>query len=277
MKNIKERKTIIDFGNQWLKFKQNYNQKSDLKQIFNNYFKIFPKKKFLNKKKIGVDIGCGSGRWASFIAKRVKFLYLIDASSKAVAVAKETMKNQENTKVLNKNIYNLKLKKNFFDFAYCLGVLHHVKNIDLTLKNINHILKKNGVFLLYLYYSFENRSITYKFIWRLSNLLRILISNLPFLFKQFICDVIAFTIYFPISRLSKYISKLGMNFHYIPLYYYKDFSIYTLRTDSLDRFGSKIENRFSKTDIKKILIKTGFKDIKFSSSEPYWCVVCYKK
>ena len=50
-----------------------------------------------------------------------------------------------------------------------------------------------------------------------------------------------------------------------------------MKTDALDRFGTKIEKRFSKKDIYELLINNGFKDITFSDKSPYWCVCCYKK
>ena len=63
----------------------------------------------------------------------------------------------------------------------------------------------------------------------------------------------------------------------MPLDYYKNESLYTMRTDSLDRFGTKLENRFSKIQIKNLLFLSGFKDIKFSDKMPYWVAICKKK
>jgi hypothetical protein len=42
-----------------------------------------------------------------------------------------------------------------------------------------------------------------------------------------------------------------------------------MRTDSLDRFGTKLENRYSQVEIKEMLEKSGFKDIKFSDRMPF--------
>ena len=39
-----------------------------------------------------------------------------------------------------------------------------------------------------------------------------------------------------------------------------------MRNDSLDRFGTKYEKRYSKTDIIKLFKKAGFKNIKISNS-----------
>jgi hypothetical protein len=50
-----------------------------------------------------------------------------------------------------------------------------------------------------------------------------------------------------------------------------------MRTDSLDRFGTRLENRFTKSEILKMMQEAGLKHILFSNSKPYWCAVGYKK
>ena len=59
--------------------------------------------------------------------------------------------------------------------------------------------------------------------------------------------------------------------------FYKDKSFYTMRTDSLDRFGTRIEKRFSKKEIESMLLEAGFNKIKFSDKIPYWIAIGYKK
>jgi len=49
-----------------------------------------------------------------------------------------------------------------------------------------------------------------------------------------------------------------------------------MRTDALDRFGTLIEKRFSKEEITEMMLKSGLKNIVFSSTKPYWCAVGIK-
>ena len=60
-----------------------------------------------------------------------------------------------------------------------------------------------------------------------------------------------------------------------PLSYYRYKPFYIMRNDSLDRFGTKYEKRYSKNDIINLFKKTGFKRIKISKHRPYWCAVGY--
>ena len=50
-----------------------------------------------------------------------------------------------------------------------------------------------------------------------------------------------------------------------------------MKTDSLDRFGTRLEKRFSKDEIKTMLSESGFRDIKFSEKMPHWVAIAYKK
>ena len=68
MKKKNLNNVISDFGDEWEKFDNETLSNKELRNIFNNYFKIFPKKYF-TKNKVGIDLGSGSGRWAYFVVK----------------------------------------------------------------------------------------------------------------------------------------------------------------------------------------------------------------
>jgi len=270
-----EKNVIENFGKEWDNFDQSSNN-IELKKVFENYFNIFPKK-FLNKKLVGADIGCGSGRWAKYILPLVKHMHLIDPSKKSIKVANNNLKNFNNLTFHNIDVASLNNIKQEFDFAYSLGVLHHIKDTQKGITCIANKLKKGAPFLIYLYYNFENRNFFFKFLWLLSNLFRLFISNLPFKLKKFLTNFIALTIYFPLKYIYKLMKFLSINIKKFPLSYYHNKTFYMMRTDSLDRFGTLIEKRFSKKEIILMLEKSGFENVRFSSKEPYWTVICYKK
>ena len=49
-----------------------------------------------------------------------------------------------------------------------------------------------------------------------------------------------------------------------------------MRTDALDRFGTRLEKRFSRSDIVEMLRAAGCVDPAFSTHAPYWVVVSRK-
>ena len=276
MKKKNQNEVINDFGNEWAKFDNISVSNLELKKIFNSYFYIFPKK-FFNKNAVGIDLGSGSGRWAKFIIPKIKKIYLLEPSTKAINVSKKKFKKHKNIEYLNIEIKKLDLKNNSLDFAYSLGVIHHLKYPVKSFKIVNKKLKKNSPFLVYLYHNFEENSKLYNYIWQISEIFRKIICKQNFFIKSLICDIIALLVYFPLAKVSLILDKLGFNIKNIPLNIYKNKSFYIMRNDSLDRFGTKYEKRYSKKDILRLFKKTGFYNIKISTKEPYWCAVGYKK
>ena len=138
---MKFENTVKDFGDEWEKFDNQDLDTIELKKIFKSYFYIFPKERF-NKKKIGIDLGSGSGRWAKLVAPKVKKLYLLEPSGKAIEVSKKKLKFNKNVTYINKEIKDIDKIKKTFDFAYSLGVIHHLSYPEKAFKLIRSKLKK---------------------------------------------------------------------------------------------------------------------------------------
>lgn len=274
MKNF-DKKTIKSFGDEWSKFDQSQMSKEEAKEIFKKYFNIFPWSS-LPKNAEGFDMGCGSGRWASFVAPRVSILNCIDPSS-AIHVAKLRLKKFNNINFYNKSVDDFSLQENSQDFGYSLGVLHHVPNTQLAIKSCVRFLKPEAPLLLYLYYALDDRPQWFTLLWKLSDILRKIISNFSPSLKLFCTNLIATLVYYPIARICKILDILNINVKNIPLSFYKNKSFYTMRTDSRDRFGTILEHRFSKSQIKHMMENAGLYKIKFSENEPFWCVIGFKK
>ena len=274
MKNI-DKKTVEDFGEEWIKYNQSSIHDEELKKLWNQYFDIFSFEELSNDSE-GFDMGCGSGRWAKFVANKVHLLNCIDPSEKALNVAKRNLSNFSNIRYFNASVNDNILKENSQDFGYCLGVLHHIPDTLEGIKACAKLLKKDAPFLLYLYYNFENRSSFFKLIWRLSDFIRKIISSLSPKTKIFITSIIAYLIYYPLARFVFISEKLGIDVSNLPLSDYRNKPIYFMKTDALDRFGTRLEKRFSKDEIQRMLQEAGFRDIRFSKNMPFWVSISRK-
>lgn len=279
MKNTKlnnsDVKTIHSFSDEWSKFDQSKLPDKEAHKIFEEYFSIFPWEQ-LSKSSQGFDMGCGSGRWAKIVAPKVGHLHCIDPSS-AIMIAKKNLNLIPNVTFYNSSADEVVLPLESQDFGYSLGVLHHIPDTEKGMRSCVAYLKPNAPFLVYLYYSFDNRSLLYRFIWRLSDILRQVIHRMPSPIKIFFTDLFAFFIYYPLAKISYLLEYFNFSFDFIPLSYYRNHSFYTMRTDSRDRFGTPLEKRFSKIEIENMLKKVGLRDIIFSDKAPYWCAIGYKK
>ena len=270
-----DNKTIQSFGDEWLRFDQRGMTNEEALNIFKNYFSLFSFNK-LPKDSVGFDMGCGSGRWAKFVAPKVGLLHCIDPSA-AIQVAKNNLKDFKNIKYHQQSLDECKLEEKSQDFGYSLGVLHHVPNTTSAIKSCVKLLKPGAPFLLYIYYSFDNRPIWFKFLWVLTDYIRLGVHRLPNYLKFLICDFIAFFIYYPLARFTLIFEKIGLELKNFPLYFYRSKSFYVMRTDSRDRFGTPLEKRFSKKEINEMMIDSGLENIKFKDSLPFWTAIGFKK
>lgn len=265
--------TVEGFGEEWNAYKQT--DLKDLKASFDQYFTIFPWD-LLNKNSEGFDMGCGSGRWAKFIAPHVGKLNCIDPSEKALRVARLNLKEHNNCTFEQSIVDDCSLKNCSQDFGYSLGVLHHIPDTRKAMRACVSKLKPGAPFLVYLYYRFDNKSVLFTAIWRLSDISRKLICLLPFPLKLVITKIIAITVYYPLARFSLLLERIGFNVCDIPLSDYRHKSLYTMSTDALDRFGTRLEQRFTKNEIYEMMKDSGLKSITFSSTTPFWVAVGYK-
>lgn len=267
-------RTVASFGDEWQRFDQQGMAPEEAERVFGDYFAIFPWDQ-LPPDAEGFDMGCGSGRWARFVAPRVGRLHCIDPSS-ALAVARQSLADQPNVQFHQASVAASGLPPNSQDFGYSLGVLHHVPDTAAAIRSCAALLKPGAPLLLYLYYAFDNRPRWFRWLWRLSNAARLLIRRLPPRPKQLVTDLIAFTVYWPLARLAALAEAACLPVASFPLSYYRHCSLYTMRTDARDRFGTPLEQRFSRSQIRAMCSAAGLVDLQFSPGAPYWCVLGFK-
>lgn len=117
---------MIDLTNIWLKI---------LKQI------IKPRKV--------LEIGCGNGRNAIYLAQKGCTVTAVDISQRAIDWAKEQAEvNSVKIQFVCENIFNLNLELQEFDYIYDSGCFHHLSPHRRVsyIQFINKYLKNNGYF-----------------------------------------------------------------------------------------------------------------------------------
>ncbi|QDL39138.1 class I SAM-dependent methyltransferase [Rhodoferax sediminis] len=267
-------KTVNGFGDEWERFDQSALPLEEQRRIFEMYFAIFPWSS-LPSNAVGFDLGCGSGRWAKLVAPRVGHLHCIDPSV-ALKVAKRNLIGNDNCEFHLASVDSIPLQDASMDFGYSLGVLHHVPDTQSAITSCVQKLKPGAPFLTYLYYAFDNRPIWFRAIWKLSDIIRNVVSKLPHILRYWVSQIIAGAVYYPIAKLTLGLGKAGIDVRNIPLSSYKDCSFYTMRTDALDRFGTRLEQRFTRVQIRKMMERAGLERVEFSPNLPYWCAVGYR-
>jgi len=276
LKNNLDTEVIEGFGDEWSRFDQTSLSATDLKDIFNDYFSVFPWGN-IDDNSMGFDLGCGSGRWAKLVAPRVGQLHCIDASEATLNVAKKNLQEFSNCHFHHASVDSIPLADGSADFCYSLGVLHHIPDTQSGIRACVQKLRPGAPFLLYLYFAFDNKPRWYRALWKVSDSIRFFISRSPFFIRYVLSQVIASLVYFPLARVAGLIERLGGDSDSFPLSYYRKHSFYVMRTDALDRFGTRLEQRFTRKEIEEMMRKAGLENISFSNSQPFWCACGIKQ
>lgn len=262
---------VNSFGEEWSKFNDFKDEEID--KLGKMYFDILDEK-MVNKNTYAIDIGCGTGRWTKYLLNRIGFIEAIDPS-KAIITADSLIGKNDKIRLSMASTDNIPFADETFDFGMSIGVLHHIPNTQKAMIDCVKKIKIGGYFYTYLYYNLENKGSIFKFILVLVTLLRKLISKLPTTIKKIACDVIALLVYMPIILLGRLFNAFGFPkiAKNLPLNMYQNQTFFVIRNDSLDRFGTSLEQRFSKKEIVTMMNNCGLEDIIISKNLPYWHAV----
>jgi SAM-dependent methyltransferase len=265
---------VIDsFGHEWATFDYDETETTEaLNAQFKAYCTPIDLNQFNPKISVAADFGAGSGRWASRLIPFFSLVYALEPSDGASKVLKNKFADEARIVVLQETVGANSIPLDSLDLAMSLGVLHHIPDTALAIKDVSLRIKPGGMFLCYLYYNLENKPFFYKLVFKAVNTVRQVISLLPQRIKRIVCSSIAAVIYWPLARFSKLINKIGMNTSNIPLHHYAEMPFVMLANDALDRFGTSLEQRFSKAEITEMLTLAGFdvSTLSFSELEPFW-------
>ena len=272
---------VIDgFGHEWAAFDYAETETAEaLDAQFAAYCAPLDFGQFDPATSVAGDFGAGSGRWSSRLAPYFSLVYALEPSNGASQVLRKKFTGDPKIVVLQETVGVNSIPTASLDLAMSLGVLHHIPDTALAIKDVSRSIKPGGVFLCYLYYNLENKPTYYKVIFKGVNVMRRVISASPQKVRRLSATVIAAIVYWPLARLSRVLSKLGRNTSNLPLHHYADMPFVMLANDALDRFGTSLEQRFSKAEITEMLRAADFDltTLKFSDSEPFWTFAVNKK
>jgi SAM-dependent methyltransferase len=275
-----DQRVIDSFGEEWSVFNYADEQSGDaLDILFESYTSIVGLSQFALKTSTAADFGAGSGRWTSRLLPFFKSVYALEPSDKAFGVLQAKFSKVEKVVLLHQTVGDNSIPAESLDFAMCLGVLHHIPDTKSAMKSIYEKIKPGGIFNCYLYYKLGDKALHFRVIFHFASIIRWVISRLPVRTKKFLCRVIAVVIYLPFARTSRILASRGFDVSNIPLNHYAEQPFLMMKNDALDRFGTRLEQRFSKKEIELMLEDVGFdlQTLKYSTSEPFWTFTVRKK
>ena len=268
--------TVSSFGEEWNAFHQF--AEDEMMRLGDEYFDIVTSE-MLNSSSSVLEVGCGSGRFLKYLCNKVHYIVGVDPSD-AIFASDHLVGKKDNVCLVKASANNLPFEKESFDFVYSIGVLHHIPDTRKAMQACVDQVKPGGYFFTYLYYDLDNRGVLFRSLYNFSNLIRKGISRMKGKPKRMICDVLAVSVYMPFIGFSRFLKMVGVKEKYrskIPLFGYENKSFYIIRNDSLDRFGTPLEQRFSRKEIQDMMEQTGLEQIIFSNNIPYWHAIGKKR
>jgi len=258
-----EKKTQESFGYEWQKFKYDL----DLwDEEFLRYTHPVGKDFYANK--LGLDAGCGYGRYTRSALQFGAEVVGLDISP-AVDGAKEFLSLYAKFHPVQANILQLPFKEGVFDFIFSLGVLHHTENPERSFHQLVRSLKKGGKILIWVYSQKKGRAIA------LARPLFSITQNIPFPVLSILCFLFSFFgfifYHLPIRFIQRFpgAENLLMRFpHFLtfsPTHSRLPFKVHY--NDLFDSLSAPITHVHKSSDVESWFRTGGLK--RFSISDPW--------
>lgn len=219
-------------------------------------------KDFKNKKIL--DAGCGMGRNSFWpLLYEAKEVIAFDHDQQIIKVTKKNLSKFKNAKVFLGSIYDIKYK-DYFDIAFSIGVIHHLKYPQKAVNNLISSVRKNGLILIWVYGKEDNR-VTVKVI----NSLRYFTSKAPFwlvnVFSHFL--TVIFWFYLKLfNPTHPYLKQLS------------NFKFWHLKLIIFDQLIPPIANYWTRQEALSLLNDSRLKNIKiYRVNHNSWALIAHKK
>jgi SAM-dependent methyltransferase len=263
-------RTINDFGNQWLihgRIDEDY-WTSD--QMFRDHFENQTLPFSDLEDSVVVDIGSGSGRILKMLSRyHPRKLYGIEPSH-GFRILQENTSDISNLELINSSAEKFQLDKKA-NFAFSLGVIHHIPDPIDAIKNIYNQISENGIFVMWVY-GYENNE-TYVIFQRIFRKLFRLIPDLILdrisLFITYVLDLYLFL------SLRLFNSRLPLTSYLDSLF--RKCGRRQKKYIVFDQLNPVYAKYYKKEEVVSLLKNAGFSEVKMFHRHSYsWTAIAFK-
>jgi SAM-dependent methyltransferase len=251
--DLTARRTQNSFGYEWSHF-NDWRQSGETN--FNDYFQGAP----WGSLRTGVvlDAGCGMGRHARHVAAYAGRVVAVDFS-RAIDQAARNVADLGNVDCVQADLLELPFADESFDYAYSLGVLHHLSETERALRTLIRKVRPGGRLRVYLYWKrhgWQGRVLA------VVTTARRVTTKMPFALLRFACFALSAVLYVAVVLPYRVLSALGLSWHQDwPLFVYSKYPFQVLYNDQFDRFSAPIEKRYDSHEVKRLLEDAGLQDV----------------
>ena len=200
--------------------------------------------------RVGLDAGCGKGRFGYFLAPHLDTLVALDGSD-AVAAAARNLAAHDNAVVVRADLRGAPLRDASFGFVACLGVLHHLEDPRAGFAELARLLAPDGLLLVYLYSRPPGGGLRAAGLSAAAALRRLTV-RMPHGHLRALCVPTAAALWAGLVAPGKLAQSLGAGrlVARLPLGAYRALPIRSLWLDTFDRLSAPAERRYTWEEVR---------------------------
>jgi SAM-dependent methyltransferase len=205
---------------------------------------------------VGLDVGCGSGRFARFLAAHLHALVVLDGS-RAIKAAARNLADLPNIVAVRADLRAAPFAPGSFDFISCIGVLHHLEHPEQAFRSLVSLLAPGGRLLIFVYSQPPRYTMRWFVVWAATALRRLTV-HLPHRALRAASAVIAAALYVLLvapGRLAER-ARIG-RLSALPLSFYRNLPMRSLWLSTFDVLSAPIEHRYSMPEIQAWFLRAG--------------------
>jgi SAM-dependent methyltransferase len=216
---------------------------------------------FLRGKRV-LDAGCGNGRHAYYAGLQGADVWAVDLGP-AVEVARHNTMGLKSVQVVQADLNNLPFQKDYFDFIYSIGVLHHLSDPEVALRNLIACLKPGGEIQVYLYWKPE-RQFVKRLLLSAVKSARTVTTRLPYRVTyalSYPAAVLAYCFFVWPYRVLSRVPGMKAFAEQLPMKQYARYPFRVCINDQFDRFSAPIEKRYTRAEVESCLSRAGLEAV----------------
>lgn len=253
-----ERDTQRSFGFEWTKFAA---MRPEWERNYWEYQAPFTPEFFAGKTVL--DAGCGMGRHLFYTGQHAHETIGVDFS-RAVDSAYRNTRHQPNTHVVQADLCRLPFAPPAFDYAYSIGVLHHLPDPTRGLHAILPFVRPGGTMRVYLYWDLSDGPLWKRGLLAGVTAARTVTRRLPHPLLHSLCYPISVAAWAAFVGPYRLLSRVRVTRGFaetLPLKQYANYPFGVLLNDQFDRFSAPLEKRYSAAEVREWLSTAGLADV----------------
>jgi SAM-dependent methyltransferase len=262
-------RTFASFGYEWNAFDGVRAEDENFAEI---YFRDLDLEALRGK--VGLDAGCGKGRFTRILARYLDAEVALDGSS-AVDAAARSLADLSNVTVVKADLRHSPFAPESFDFISSLGVLHHLDDPFEGFKRLLTYLAPKGQILLYLY-SRPPQAGARAAALSAAKGLRTVTVRLPHRVLKPLSAPVAGLLYAGVVAPGRWGQEHGVSrLAALPMSTYRDKPFRSLVLDTFDRLSAPVEHRYVWSELEPWFEETGLV-VDASREETGWFIIAHK-